>query len=223
MRATVRNGGMLKNIGKSSHLSRTDVWLAHPKAQAGESETMAMPNARTSSRRLRRTGPRSGQLPCWDEVVVGGDDLPTPISPYPGIREPVAAIERSLGPMAADHQPSRDDGRRAEAMDLHILVVRPLDRVWSRNDIAQHIVATDRPIAFAVNESVCQQPPKQSGITARQPESPIVLKPKEHLRLGILHAGRRSVDGCGFCTRRRHRRAPGTRVRSLHGQQQDDE
>src|SRR5207247_9441659 len=121
--------------------------------------------------------------------------------PYPGIREPVAAIERPPGPMAADHQPSRDDGRRAEAMDLHLLVVRRLDRVWSRNDIAQHIVATDRPIVFAVHESVCPQPPKQTGITAHQSESPIVLKPKENLRDGILPAGRRSRDVWRFCAR----------------------
>jgi len=42
--------------------------------------------------------------------------------PNPGIREPVPATERSRRPIAADHQPSCDDGRRAEAMDLHVLV-----------------------------------------------------------------------------------------------------
>jgi len=106
--------------------------------------------------------------------------------------------------MAADHQPPRDDGRCAEAMDFHILVVRRLDRVRSRNDIAQDVVATDRPIVFCVHESVSQQAPKQCGITAGQPESPIVFKPKEHLRLGILDPGRLSV-------------------RILRGEQQDSE
>jgi len=90
--------------------------------------------------------------------------------------------------VAADHQPSRDDSRRAEAMDLHIFVVRRLDRVWSRNHIAQDVVATDRAIVFRVNESVCQQAPKQGGITVGQPNSPIVLEPKQHLRYGILRA-----------------------------------
>src|SRR2546422_3617345 len=47
----------------------------------------------------------------------------------------------------------------------HIFVVRRLDRVWSRNHIAQDVLATDRAIVFRVNESVCQQAPKQSGIT----------------------------------------------------------
>jgi hypothetical protein len=37
--------------------------------------------------------------------------------------------------VAADDQPSRDDRRGAEAMDLHILVARGLDCVWSGNDI----------------------------------------------------------------------------------------
>jgi len=115
--------------------------------------------------------------------------------------------------MAADHQPSCDDGCRAEAVDLHVLVVRGLDRVRSHNDIAQHVVATDCPIVFAVNESVCQQPPKQSGIAAGQPASPIVLKPKEHLSLGILYTGRLTVEGYELCTR----------VRSLRGEQQGDE
>jgi len=73
-------------------------------------------------------------------------------------------------------------------MDLHIFVVRGLDRVWSRNHIAQDVVATDRAIVFRVNESVCQQAPKQSGITVGQPNSPIVLEPKQHLRYGILRA-----------------------------------
>jgi len=125
--------------------------------------------------------------------------------------------------VAADHQPSRDDGRRAEAMELHILVVRCLDRVRSRNDIAQHVVATDCPIVFAVNESFCQQPSKQSGIAAGQPASPIVLKPKEHLRLGILYTGRLTGEGDGLCTRGGRGRVFCTRVRSLRGEQQGDD
>ncbi len=108
-------------------------------------------------------------------------------------------------------------------MDLHVLVVRRLDRIRSRNDIAQHVVATDCPIVFAINESVCQQPPKQSGITAGQPDSPIVLKPKEHLRLGILYTGRLSVEGYGLCTRCGCGRVFCTRVRILRGEQQGDE
>ena len=131
------------------------------------------------------------------------DDLPTLASAHPGIGKPVAATERALGPVAANHQPSRDDGRRAETMDLHILVMRRVDRVWSRNDIAQDVIAACRAIVFSVNEAVCQQAPKQRDIAARQPESPIVLEPEQHLCLGI--------------------RALGARARSLCGEQQRDE
>src|SRR5207244_2073673 len=122
-----------------------------------------------------------GHLPCWRQVVVCGDDLPTPVSPYPGIREAVSAVEPSVGPVTGDDQPSRDDRRRAEAMDLHILVVRRLDRVRSRNDIAQHGVAIDRPIVFGLNKSVRQQPPKQDAVTAGRPGSLIVLAPTRRL------------------------------------------
>src|SRR5437667_12506317 len=114
--------------------------------------------------------------------------LPTPPPSYPGVREPIAATERPLRSVAADHQPSRDDGRRAEAMDPHILVVRRLDRVRSRRHVSQHVVATDGAIVFRVNESVCQQAPKQGGITVGQPKSPTVLQPKEHLTYGIRRA-----------------------------------
>src|SRR5712691_3325718 len=34
------------------------------------------------------------------KVIVCRDDLPTPAPPYPGVREPIAATERSLGPDA---------------------------------------------------------------------------------------------------------------------------
>jgi hypothetical protein len=123
-----------------------------------------------------------------DEVVVSADDLPAPSSPYPGIRESVAATELSLRSAASHNQPSGHDGRRGEAMDFHVLVAGGLDCVRSGDDIVQHGVATDGPIVLGVDEAVRQQPLKERGITPGQAESPIVLEAKEHVGLGILDA-----------------------------------
>src|SRR3989454_856091 len=64
----------------------------------------------------KSSGARGRALPRGHKEIVARADRPSPAPPYPGVREPIAATERSLGPVAAHHQPARDDGRCAEPM-----------------------------------------------------------------------------------------------------------
>jgi len=60
-------------------------------------------------------------------------------------------------------------------MNLHLLIPRRSDGVRSRDDVVQHSVAIDRSIVLGINESVREQPLKDSDITSRQPDSPVIL------------------------------------------------
>src|ERR1044072_5835753 len=112
----------------------------------GAAGVITRSTAKATSARTTTTSSslRSSLTARWDQVVLCRDDLPTAAPAYPGVREPIAATEQALGPVAVDHQPSRDDGRPAEALALLVLFRGRLDCIWSRHDIAQHVVATDR-------------------------------------------------------------------------------
>src|SRR5690242_4041427 len=128
-------------------------------------------------------------LPGWRKVVVRSDDLPATALPHPGISEPISPSERSLGPAAADDQPSRHDRRASEVMDLHVLVVRCRHGVRTGRDIVQDGVPSDRAIVLGVNESFREQPLKHTDITSGQRDGPIILQSKEHPSRGIRHLG----------------------------------
>src|SRR6266550_6092864 len=146
-------------------------------------------------------------LPAWrslpgNQIILRGDDLPSPVPTLPRIRELIPSIERALLASSSQMKHAGDYLYITEVVKSHAFIACPLDAIRA-GDALDHIVTTHDRRVLGIDKPGCQQAVECSGIPFDQSGGPLPLelhwwkgsRRNRHGRSTTLRAQRARANG----------------------------